>query len=92
MALAPSWVEKGLKSVSKKLWYLIAILSLCMKATSAADIMHYIGYNSLKSFRTRYLMPLRQAGLLSLTKTDAPNAPYNKYVITETGKAFLMGR
>jgi len=34
LALVPSWVEKGPKSVSKKLWYLIAILSLCMKATS----------------------------------------------------------
>ncbi len=58
LELVPSWVEKGLKSASKKLWYLIAILSLCAKATSATYIMHYIGYSSLKSFRTRYLMPL----------------------------------
>ena len=85
-------MEKGPESVSKKLWYLIAILSLCTKETSATDIMHYIGYNSLKSFRTRYLMPLRQTGLLTLTKPETPNAPDNKYVITENGKAFLMGR
>lgn len=26
------------------------------------------------------------------TKPDTPNAPDNKYVITEQGKAFLMGR
>ena len=43
------------------------------------------------TFRDNYLNPLKQLGFLALTKPDSPNAPDNKYVITELGKAFLMG-
>ena len=48
-------------------------------------------YKNRTTFRDNYLNPLKQLGFLALTKPDSPNAPDNKYVITELGKAFLMG-
>ena len=48
-------------------------------------------YKNRTTFRDNYLNPLKQLGFLALTKPDSPNAPDNKYVTTELGRAFLMG-
>ena len=53
--------------------------------------MDFFQYKNRTTFRDNYLNPLKQQGFLALTKPDAPNAPDNKYVTTELGKAFLMG-
>lgn len=52
----------------------------------------YFQYKNRNTFRENYLNPLKQLGFIMSTKPDTPNAPDNKYVITEQGKAFLMGR
>ena len=89
--LVPSWVEKGTRLLPKKIWYIVAILALCGQPTSFGQFMDFFQYKNRTTFRDNYLNPLKQLGFLALTKPDAPNAPDNKYVTTELGKAFLMG-
>ena len=90
--LVPSWVEKGTELLPKKIWYVVAILALCGSPDSFSRLMQFFQYKNQHTFRENYLMPLRQLGFIVATKPDTPNAPDNKYVITELGKAFLMER
>ena len=88
----PSWAEKGTELLSKKIWYVVAILALCSSPVSFSQLIQFFQYKNLHTFRENYLMPLRRLGFLSLTKPDTPNASDNKYVITELGIEFLMGQ
>lgn len=87
----PSWAEKGTELLPKKIWYVVAILALCGSPVSFSQLMQFFQYKNQHTFRENYLMPLRQLGFIVATKPDTPTAPDNKYVITELGKAFLMG-
>ena len=91
MDLVPSWAEKGTESLPKKIWYVVAILALCGSPVSFSRLMQFFQYKNQHTFRENYLMPLRQLGFIVATKPDTQTAPDNKYVITELGKAFLMG-
>ena len=88
----PSWNEKGTQLLPKKIWYIVALLALCTTPTSFGQLMDFFQYKNRNTFRDNYLNPLKQLGFVMATKPDTPNAPDNKYVITEQGKAFLMGR
>ena len=70
------------------IWYPVGLKKV---PTSFGQFMDFFQYKNRTTFRDNYLNPLKQLGFLALTKPDAPNAPDNKYVITELGKAFLMG-
>ena len=89
--LVPSWAEKGAEFLPKKIWYIVAVLALCCRPTSFGQLMDFFQYKNRNTFRENYLTLLRWLGFLAVTKPDTPNAPDNKYVITEAGKAFLMG-
>lgn len=89
--LVPSWVEKGTQLLPKKIWYVVAFLSLCGQPTSFGQLMEFFQYKNRSTFRENYLNPLKKLGFLSQTKPETPNASDNKYVITEMGRAFLLG-
>ena len=86
----PSWNKKCTELLPKKIWYIITILALCATPTSFGELLKFFQYKNQYSFRETYLFPLRKLDFLCLTKPDTPNAPDNKYVITEAGKAFLL--
>jgi ATP-dependent DNA helicase RecG len=86
----PSWNEKSTQLLSKKIWYVVALLALCTTPTSFGQLMDFFQYKNRNTFRENYLNPLKQLGFIIATKPETPNAPDNKYVITELGKAFLM--
>ena len=88
----PSWNEKGTQWLPKKIWYVVAILALCGKPISFGQLMECFQYKNRNTFRENYINPLKRLGFIDMTRPDAPNSPDNKYVITEEGKAFLMGR
>ena len=87
----PSWNEKGTELLPKKIWYVVAVTALCGQPTSFGQLMEFFQYKNRKTFRENYLNPLKQLGFLSQTKPETPNSPDNKYVLTESGRAFLMG-
>ncbi|MFR9546543.1 MAG: RNA-binding domain-containing protein [Rikenellaceae bacterium] len=72
--------------------YYIAILSLCGEAISIKEITKALNYRDEAGFRAKYLKPLRESGLITLTIPDKPTSPDNKYIITPTGKEFLAGK
>ena len=88
----PSWNEKGTKLLPKKIWYVVAILALCGEPISFGQLMECFQYKNRNTFRENYINPLKRLGFIVATNSETPNAPDNKYVITENGKAFLMGR
>lgn len=88
----PSWNEKGTKLLPKKIWYVVAILALCGKPISFGQLMECFQYKNRNTFRENYINPLKRLRFIESTNPETPNAPDNKYMITENGKAFLMGR
>jgi ATP-dependent DNA helicase RecG len=87
----PSWSENGTQLLRKKVWYLITILSLCSEPVKFMQLLNYIGYKNEKSFREKYIKPLRDIGFIQLTNPENTTDPENKYCITDEGKAFLGG-
>lgn len=82
--------KKGTELLPKKIWYIITILALCATPTSFGQLLRFFQYKNQHSFKETYLFPLRKLDFIRLTKPNTPNAPDNKYVITEAGKAFLL--
>jgi ATP-dependent DNA helicase RecG len=89
---APSWSEKGTKLLSKKLHYLICILSLSGTPHSIDEFMDAFSYRDRSKFRQSYLNPLESVGFITKTNPDKPTASNQKYLITENGKRFLTGQ
>jgi ATP-dependent DNA helicase RecG len=87
----PSWSENGTQLLRKKAWYLIAILSLCTASVRFVQLLDFIGYKNEKSFREKYIKPLRDVGYIKMTNPENTTDPENKYEITDEGKAFLGG-
>jgi ATP-dependent DNA helicase RecG len=87
----PGWQGNGTQLLKKKGWYFIAILSLCVEPARIRELLEWIGYKNEKSFRDKYIHPLRAAGLLEHTVPDQPTNPENRYVVTEKGRIFLSG-
>jgi len=87
----PSWNENGTQLLRKKAWYLIAILSLCAGSVRFIQLLDFIGYKNEKSFREKYIKPLRDVGYIKMTNPENMTDPENKYEITDEGKIFLGG-
>ena len=87
----PSWRQKGTELLTKKVWYLISILTMVSEPVKMSELMAALGYKNQKTFRDNYLLPLRKAGFIEFTNPEKPTDPENKYRITEAGKTFLGG-
>ena len=57
-----------------------AIVEFCTEAKSRVEIMNHFGYSNEKHFRTMYIRPLLEKGLLKQTIPDKPNSRYQKYI------------
>ena len=83
--------EKAINLLKKRTWYYIVILSLCGEAISLKEILEAIGYKDRIGFAKKYVLPLRQTGLISYINEEKPNDVNNKLLITTNGKDFLAG-
>jgi len=86
-----SWNEKSTQLLKKRNRYLIGILSLCSNPIKSSELMKAFDYKNEKTFRDKYLKPLREAGFIAFTKPDKPTDPENKYTLKQQGAAFLGG-
>lgn len=83
-----SWDQVGTKSglswdQAKK------VLSFCLSERSLLEIMEQMQMTSRNKFRTKYIMPLINNGLLDRTQPDKPNSSKQKYVTAAKGKELL---
>jgi hypothetical protein len=56
---------------------------------SREEIQQALGLKDRKSFRTSYLLPAMDAGLIEMTMPDKPSSRSQKYRLTADGKAGL---
>ena len=57
----------------------ISLLEYCLEPRSTAEMMQYVALKDRKSFREVWLVPLLEAGLLTMTLPDKPSSPKQKY-------------
>jgi len=86
-----SWSEKGVKLFSKRSLNILKIMVRVLTPATIDELMEFMEFGSRDKLRELYLNPLRKDGLVELTVKDKPNAPNQKYIITEKGKLFLGG-
>lgn len=56
------------------------ILTFCTEPKSRDEIMNYLGLKHREHFRSEILLPMIEAGLLSLTIPGKPKSPLQKYI------------
>lgn len=88
----PDWNEKSTKLLHKKTSYFIRILIIALQPVSMENLMKWMEYSNKHTFRSNYLLPLQQAGLIKMTHPDKPRTPDQKYLTTQKGKLFLTGQ
>lgn len=68
-------------------------LILCLKENilGRQDAMQCLGLSHHPTFLYDYLKPAIQVGLVEMTQPDSPKNPTQKYHLTETGRAVLVG-
>jgi Fic family protein len=54
------------------------------------ELMHQLGLAHRQSFRSTYLNPALDAGLVEMTDPDSPRSPMQMYRLTEHGRALLQ--
>jgi ATP-dependent DNA helicase RecG len=86
-----SWAEKGGKLFPKRTLNILKALIICLIAVKLEELRVMMGYGSLEKLRELYLNPLRNEGIVETTIKDKPNAPEQKYILTEKGRMFLGG-
>ena len=57
----------------------ISLLEYCLEPRSTAEMMQYVALKDRKSFREVWLVPLLEAGLLTMTLPDKLSSPKQKY-------------
>jgi ATP-dependent DNA helicase RecG len=68
---------------------MVPVLTLCLRPQKRADIQKVTKISHQPTFRTNYLDPLLDAGLLARTIPDKPTSRLQKYTTTPAGKALL---
>lgn len=68
----------------------IEILNLAKTPQKRSELLDIIGLSNHTDNANRYIIPLVDAGLLTMTIKDKPNSPQQKYYITEKGKKLLV--
>ncbi len=59
---------------------------------SRVELMAALGLEDEKHFRERYQQAAVAAGLIEMTRPDAPRSRLQQYRLTPRGQAFLRGR
>lgn len=87
----PSWDQKGTNLLSNRSLYLFSILIPTTEPIKLQKFMDWIDYKFRKTFNDLYMDPLMKVGFVTRTIQDKPKDPEQKYVITESGRLFLVG-
>lgn len=68
------------------------LLSFCLEPKSRAELQEEMGLTDEKHFRTAYLKPSLDSGLIERTQPDKPRSRFQKYRITEQRRRVLKKR
>ena len=65
------------------------IVNFCSIPRTAQEILDNKGLYNQSRARKRYILPLVDMGILTMTQPDSPKSPTQKYYLTDLGKALL---
>lgn len=82
---SPSEPTGGTKSAPSR--HQVQLLAHAREPRSLIELMHVLGRKDRTKFRTTYLKPLLDAGLLVMTVPDKPQSSRQRYVTTAAGRA-----
>jgi len=86
--LVPSWHQVGTKLALS--WHQVStILEYCKDERPITDIMKLFKWKDRTKFKRKFITPMINEGLLTMTIPDKPQSPNQRYVITEKGKNLL---
>ena len=86
--LALSWHQANntslkLDAVMKQL------IEFCREARFIYDMMKLLGWQDRTKFRRKFIHPLLENGLITMSIPDKPKSPHQQYIITGTGVSIL---
>jgi len=76
--------------VSDQVKLLLAVLHVSEQ--SLPSLMQFLRFRHVPSFRTNYLLPALESGLIEMTQPDSPRSPTQKYRLTAKGLAVLKNK
>ena len=65
------------------------LLSICAEPKSRVELQQIMGLSDEKHFRTTYLKPALESGVIERTNPDKPRSRFQKYRLTEKGKRVM---
>ncbi|MDJ0368001.1 hypothetical protein QMK33_22900, partial [Hymenobacter sp. H14-R3] len=83
--------EQGPRLVPARLLQFVRVLALCLQPQAVTTLLQVLSVSNRTKFRTSYLDPLLQRGLLVLTLPAIPSSPNQRYYTTELGRALMVG-
>jgi predicted HTH transcriptional regulator len=81
--LGPGWDQ--VKTESKWDLEAITLLGQCRTPQNITDLMNVLKWTNRTKFRHKYIVPLVDAGLLTMTVPDKPQSSKQKYQLTKKG-------
>ncbi len=85
---APSWHQVGTK-LGLSRHQVEFLLTFCLSERSIVELAEKMELSDRSKFRKKYINPLLDEGLLTMTVPDKPNSPLQKYYTTEQGKSLI---
>jgi ATP-dependent DNA helicase RecG len=67
----------------------VEILHNCLQEKSLLGIMSQVGRKDRTKFRTKFIKPLVESGLLEMTTPDKPRSSKQRYITTDMGRKIL---
>ena len=86
--VAPEVTPQAIPEVAPQVYNLLKKLHQPM---TRHELQRVFKLKDQKNFRRNYLQPALDAGLIAMSNPESPNAPNQKYVLTEAGRRHLDG-
>jgi ATP-dependent DNA helicase RecG len=87
--LGLSWHQVGTKLAPG--WHQVEkILDYCIAPRLFREIMSEMGWKDRTKFRKKYITPLIEEGIISMTDPENTTDPRQQYYLTEKGKLLLQ--
>ena len=69
--------------ISKRELQINELLQFCQTPRSRKEMMNHLGLNDVKGFRSNYLIPMQNNGLIAMLNPDMPTWRHQKYIASD---------
>ena len=65
------------------------LLLMCGGEKSRRELQHALGLNHEAHFRSAYLLPALEQGMLEMTRPETPKSRLQRYRLTDKGRRYV---